>query len=263
MRIFVFILMLVTVGIRAADSSDPTTNITEGTGLIAPDDHIRFKYREENVYRGREKLMEIDSRENARGQMIVTSRQYYTAGVLTRVESDGADQYGNDNMGGRLENVALFSGTNLATFSVAMFTRLPDGSLRPVNKQVVDNYKKQAIAFANVSAMAESNTVNDVKKVVFSPDRKLKAVVFERNCGALCSFNRQITVIKGSDELPKHKLPGNFFYAENKAGSSTDVLPKIEMTWGSASELHVKIPLGLEIRTNAPPYSLKVTYERF
>ena len=110
--------------------------------------------------------------------------------------------------------------------------------------------------------MMESNIVNDVKKVVVSPDKTFKAIVFQRNCGAPCSFNRQIIVIKNSDELPKHDFPGNFFYAENKDGAKTDLLPKIRVTWLSTNELHIKYPSSLEVRTNSPIQPIKVTYER-
>jgi hypothetical protein len=111
--------------------------------------------------------------------------------------------------------------------------------------------------------MWESNIVNNVKKVTVSPDKALKAIIFQRDCGALCSFNRQIIVIKNSEVLPKHDFPGNFFYAENKEGAKIDLLPKIKVTWLSTNELHIKYPSDLEVTTNSPTQPIKVTYETF
>jgi hypothetical protein len=111
--------------------------------------------------------------------------------------------------------------------------------------------------------MMESNTVNDVKKVVVSPDKALKAIIFQRNCGVLCSFNRQIIVVKDSVELPKHDFPGNFFYAENEAAAKVDLLPKIRITWLSTNALQIKYPSSLEVRTNSPNLPINVTYECF
>jgi len=122
------------------------------------------------------------------------------------------------------------------------------------------------VSISNVARfleIMETNIANDVKKVVVSPDKTFKAIVFQRDCGALCSFNRQIIVMKNSEELPKHDFPGNFFYAENKDGAKADLLPKIRVTWLSTNELHIKYPSSLEVRTNSPNQPIKVTYERF
>jgi hypothetical protein len=109
----------------------------------------------------------------------------------------------------------------------------------------------------------EANIVNDVKMVVVSPDKSFKAIVFQRNCGAPCSFNRQIIVIKNSDELPKHDFPGHFFYAENHFGSKTDVLSQIKVDWVSTNGLRITYPSQLEVTTNSPKLPIKITYETF
>src|SRR5687767_10343542 len=43
---------------------------------------------------------------------------------------------------------------------------------------------------------------NDIQLTVVSPDRKLKAVVFERSCGATTGFSTQVSVLPADRDLP-------------------------------------------------------------
>lgn len=43
---------------------------------------------------------------------------------------------------------------------------------------------------------------NEISQTVTSPSGKLKAVVFNRNCGATTGFNTQVSIIPSSETLP-------------------------------------------------------------
>jgi hypothetical protein len=65
---------------------------------------------------------------------------------------------------------------------------------------------------------------NEIYKTFESPDKKLKAVIFQRDCGATTGYSTQISIIKNSRKLP------------NKAGNifTTDGRPEenhIAITW--------------------------------
>jgi hypothetical protein len=43
---------------------------------------------------------------------------------------------------------------------------------------------------------------NEVSQTVISPSGRLRAVVFNRNCGATTGFNTQVSIIPASESLP-------------------------------------------------------------
>lgn len=47
-----------------------------------------------------------------------------------------------------------------------------------------------------------STCENEVASEIASPTGKLKAVVFERGCGATTGFNTQLSVIDAADDVP-------------------------------------------------------------
>jgi hypothetical protein len=99
---------------------DITTKISERTGKDGkPDLHI------EMVYRGKIKVLRIVSRLNKQGTLAVVSRSYLVDGKLEMVESD-------DDGDGTLESITVF---NPDTDNFEMFTRQPDGSVKPVSTQ--------------------------------------------------------------------------------------------------------------------------------
>ena len=53
---------------------------------------------------------------------------------------------------------------------------------------------------------------NEISKTVISPSGNLKAVVFNRGCGATTGFNTQISIINTSEELESEG--GNLFIAD-------------------------------------------------
>ena len=70
---------------------------------------------------------------------------------------------------------------------------------------------------------------NEISQVVMSPSGKLKAVVFNRNCGATTGFNTQISIIPATEELPNDS--GNTFIAD-------DSFP-VTLSWASENTLQV------------------------
>jgi hypothetical protein len=76
---------------------------------------------------------------------------------------------------------------------------------------------------AFIDGMCGNGIVAEVK----SPNGKLKAVVFERNCGATTGVSTQISILPESEELA------------NEVGNVcvVDVFPKVELRWAGNNEL--------------------------
>ena len=110
---------------------DITTTVSERSG---PDG--RPYLRIETVYRGKSKILQITSRRNQQGTMLVASRAYLANGKLLMTECD-------DNGDGFFESLAIFEP---ATDDLEMFIRQPDGSVKPVSTQTLQASKKQNAA---------------------------------------------------------------------------------------------------------------------
>lgn len=83
---------------------------------------------------------------------------------------------------------------------------------------------------------------NTVDSVVESPDKQLRAIVFERNCGATTGFSTQISIIKAGDTLPNEG--GNVYVASGHLGRVGT-----EMDWaGSRNLLIHKTLTGAEFK---------------
>ncbi len=78
---------------------------------------------------------------------------------------------------------------------------------------------------------------DDVYLSIISPDKKCKAVIFERNCGATTGFSTQISIIDADQELKNSS--GNVFIID---GEPIFVAPKIY--WKSDNELIVNRPVN-------------------
>jgi hypothetical protein len=78
---------------------------------------------------------------------------------------------------------------------------------------------------------------NEIGYEEYSPDRKLKAVVFERDCGATTGFSTQVSLLGGAEKLPNEA--GNVFIADGD--------PKIRVQWQSNNEVLVKFPPGTKV----------------
>ena len=74
-----------------------------------------------------------------------------------------------------------------------------------------------------------------------SPNRKLKAVVFERNCGATTGFSTQVSILQSTDLLENDG--GNVFVADTdhgRAPSGAGGGPEIKFRWLSDSSAELQ-----------------------
>src|SRR5438105_41968 len=78
---------------------------------------------------------------------------------------------------------------------------------------------------------------NEIGYEEASPNGKLKAVVFERGCGATTRATTQISVLRKSEPLPNDA--GNIFIARGN--------PLIRLQWRSDTELLVTYPPGTTV----------------
>lgn len=70
---------------------------------------------------------------------------------------------------------------------------------------------------------------NEVSRTVISPSGKLKAVVFNRNCGATTGYNTQVSIIPTSASLPGEA--GNALILDGSV--------PLKIEWRTDSELHL------------------------
>ena len=73
---------------------------------------------------------------------------------------------------------------------------------------------------------------NEIVQEAVSPDGRLRAVLFSRNCGATTGFQTQISIIESSDDLPDE--PANTFITEGHPDYT-----RAELKWLDAGTLVV------------------------
>ena len=80
------------------------------------------------------------------------------------------------------------------------------------------------ILFKSCSYLLSDMCANQVHSETTAPDNSLKAVTFQRDCGATTGFSTQISIINEGSSLPNEK--GNVFII---SGHPRDAAP--EITW--------------------------------
>jgi hypothetical protein len=109
------------------------------------------------------------------------------------------------------------------------------------------------LAFGFYWLMSSSGDIcgNTIVATELSPDRKLKAVLFERNCGATTGFSSQVSVLPSDRDLPNEG--GNVFAAnETKGGEPTAWGgPFVAMRWRDANTLTLRHDANADIRFSA------------
>jgi predicted small secreted protein len=81
---------------------------------------------------------------------------------------------------------------------------------------------------------------NEILRVHYSPTKKLKAVVFERDCGATTGFSTQISIMPANSDLPNDG--GNAFVADTDHGKSPSGPgggPPVEVEWKGENSLNI------------------------
>lgn len=118
-------------------------------------------------------------------------------------------------------------------------------------------------AFAGAALLFASGCANEVLLQVTSPDAKMKAVVFQRDCGATTGFSTQVSIVQNPSELPNES--GNAFVADTNHGAAPDVPgggPEVSVSWLSSTELVISHhPAARVFSTQGSVGSTKVHYE--
>ena len=73
-----------------------------------------------------------------------------------------------------------------------------------------------------------------------SPDGALKAVVFQRDCGATTDFSTQVSIVGASRSLPNRG--GNLFVADTDHGRAPSGIgggPEVRVAWRSSHSLQI------------------------
>lgn len=103
---------------------------------------------------------------------------------------------------------------------------------------------------------------------VASPSGKLKAVVFQIDCGATTDFNSQVAIVSGGkDVFEKDALPGSFFAADSDHGRAPEGKergPELRLNWLSDSRLEIQHhELARVMRAEKSSKGVAVDYRRF
>ena len=78
---------------------------------------------------------------------------------------------------------------------------------------------------------------NEIGYEEYSPDRRLKAVVFERDCGATTGFSTRVSLLRCAEKLPNKG--GNVLIADGDL--------KIRVQWQSNNEMLIVFPSGAKV----------------
>lgn len=95
--------------------------------------------------------------------------------------------------------------------------------------------------FAVTSFSLAGDCGNEMISETLSPDKSLKVVLFQRDCGATTGFSTQVTVLPAAQSLPNDS--GNVLVADTdhgKAPSGPGGGPEVQTEWKSDRELIVR-----------------------
>ncbi len=103
---------------------------------------------------------------------------------------------------------------------------------------------------------------------VASPNGKLKAVVFQIDCGTTSDFNSQVAIVPwNKDVSQKDALPKSFFVADRNHGRSPEGKehgPELRLNWLSNSSLEIQHhELARIIRAEKSSKGVAVDYRTF
>ena len=106
---------------------------------------------------------------------------------------------------------------------------------------------------------------NEVLKEIASPGGKMKAVIFQRDCGATTGFSTQVSVLSKDEKLPDEG--GNVFAADTNHGEAPSGQgggPVVEVSWLSENELMIKHDTRARaLQHSQTPGGLRILYETF
>jgi hypothetical protein len=104
---------------------------------------------------------------------------------------------------------------------------------------------------------------NAVAEEVFSPDKKYKIVVFERNCGATNDFSTQISILDSDEDLGNEN--GNLFVGDSDHGrailSDKNVI-HTNINWQNNKTILIEVDSSARIFVNKTYYrGFKILYK--
>jgi len=100
---------------------------------------------------------------------------------------------------------------------------------------------------------------NQIRREIASPNGKMKAVVFQRDCGATVGFNTQVSVLPSGSKLPNDG--GNVFVADGGQGNASSG-PFVAVSWTNDTELLVTYDRQARVFHNEPSVgNIRVRYE--
>jgi hypothetical protein len=104
---------------------------------------------------------------------------------------------------------------------------------------------------------------NQILKQIPSPNKKMKAVVFQRDCGATTGFSTQVSILSFEQDLPNDG--GNIFVADTDHGNAPSGAgggPVVEVSWTSETELLVRHDKRARVFHNEPSLAnIRIRYE--
>ncbi len=149
MRFLTILSLLLAFGCSTQNTNDVTRKVFERDR----DKGGKRDFRVESIFRGKERVMVVWSKPNAKGVWSVTSRAYYVGGDMVAVESD-------EDGDGFFETLATYrSGTE----EMEVFTRQRDGTVQPVSAKALAAFKKQSAAISEFFDKEFSNDADPDK----------------------------------------------------------------------------------------------------
>lgn len=106
---------------------------------------------------------------------------------------------------------------------------------------------------------------NEELTVALSPDKKMKAIVFQRDCGATSGFSTQVSLLPASETLKNEG--GNVFSADTDHGRAPSGVgggPELKISWRGNSELHIEHHRNARIFANESAFgNIQISYGKF
>ena len=94
-----------------------------------------------------------------------------------------------------------------------------------------------ALLFIGCNKLIEDTCSNDVLRTVPSPDGRIKAIVFERDCGATTGFSEQVSLMAAGASVPNKS--GDTFVADSDHGEAPNG-PQVEAVWADNEHLLIR-----------------------
>lgn len=106
------------------------------------------------------------------------------------------------------------------------------------------------IVFISFMYFADEMCANTISKIYFSPNKSLKAVIFQRDCGATTGFSTQISILDSKEELINGN--GNIFIINGHPDSVQAIV-----TWKNNKEMNI------HFNSNELPFKAKEEFGFF